>query len=211
MRERAPARRMSRFLALFRFAARDLRGGFTGLRIFLACIAIGVGAIVAVNSLSHSLEDGLARDGRVILGGDASFSLIHRELSPEEESFLASRGKLNEVAMTRAMARNAAGDATLVDFKAVDRSWPALGTAQFDPPLAAADIVASQDGVFGAAVDDALLERLHLKIGDRPGNRQPETDYPGPHRFRAGPAGERHRLFRPRPRFSRRLTRQRPC
>ena len=155
-----------RFVALIRFAARDLRGGFTGLRIFLACIAIGVGAIVAVNSLSHSLEDGLARDGRVILGGDASFSLIHRELSPEEESFLASRGNLNEVAMTRAMARNAAGDATLIDLKAVERGWPALGTAEFEPPLAAADIFAVQDGVFGAAVDDALLERLHLKVGD---------------------------------------------
>jgi putative ABC transport system permease protein len=157
---------MSRVVALIRLAARDLRGGFTGLRIFLACIAIGVGAIVAVNSLSHSLEDGLARDGRVILGGDASFSLIHRELSPEEHTFLASRGNLSEVAMTRAMARNAAGDATLVDLKAVERGWPALGTAELEPPLAAADVFSVQDGVFGAAVDDALLERLHLKVGD---------------------------------------------
>ena len=51
-----------RIAALFRFALRDLRGGFEGLRIFMACIAIGVAAIVAVNSLARSLDDGLARD-----------------------------------------------------------------------------------------------------------------------------------------------------
>ena len=51
---------------------RDLRGGLAGLRIFLACIALGVAAIVGVNSLARALDDGLARDGRAILGGDAS-------------------------------------------------------------------------------------------------------------------------------------------
>ena len=157
---------MIRFAALFRFAGRDLRGGFNGLRIFLACIAIGVGAIVAVNSLARALEDGLARDGRVILGGDASFSLIHREFSPEERLFLGSYGALSDVATTRAMARNAAGDATLVDLKAVDPAWPALGSAEIEPPASLSSAFAQRDGVFGAAVDDALLERLHLKVGD---------------------------------------------
>ena len=38
-------------------------------------------AIAGVGSFAHSLADGLAREGRVILGGDASFSLIHREAS----------------------------------------------------------------------------------------------------------------------------------
>src|SRR5271170_3171777 len=99
---------------LFRFAARDLRGGLEGLRIFLACIALGVGAIVAVNSLARALDDGLARDGRTILGGDASFSLIHRDLTPDERAFLSARGELSTVAGLRAMARNSAGDAALV-------------------------------------------------------------------------------------------------
>ncbi len=155
-----------RWAALFRFAARDLRGGFQGLRIFLACIALGVGAIVAVNSLARALEDGLARDGRVILGADAAFSLIHRELLPEERDFLAARGELSEVAGTRAMARNAAGDATLVDLKAVDGVWPRLGKAEFDPPIAPAAAFAREGDAYGAAVDDALLDHLGLKVGD---------------------------------------------
>ena len=61
-----------------RFAIRDLRGGIAGLRIFLLCIALGVTAIVGVESLARALNNGLGREGRVILGGDASFSLIHR-------------------------------------------------------------------------------------------------------------------------------------
>jgi putative ABC transport system permease protein len=155
-----------RIAALARFAVRDLRGGFEGLRIFLACIAIGVAAIVAVNSLARSLDDGLARDGRVLLGGDAAFSLIHRELSPDERQFFAARGASSDVATTRAMARNASGDATLVDLKAVGDDWPSLGNAEFDPPLSVANATRTQAGVYGAAVDDALLDRLKLKIGD---------------------------------------------
>ena len=151
---------------LIRFAARDLRGGLEGLRIFLACIALGVAAIVAVNSLARSLDDGLARDGRVILGGDASFSLMQRELTPEEHGFLAARGTLHTTASLRAMARNAAGEAALADLKAVDDSWPNLGVATLDPPLPPQAALAERDGRFGAMVDDLLLDRLNLKVGD---------------------------------------------
>jgi putative ABC transport system permease protein len=77
---------------ILRLALRDLRGGLAGLRIFLACIALGVATIVGVNSLARSLDDGLSRDGRTILGGDASFALIHRELSSDERAFLSARG-----------------------------------------------------------------------------------------------------------------------
>jgi putative ABC transport system permease protein len=153
-------------LTLLRFAARDLRGGLDGLRIFLACIALGVAAIVAVNSLTRSLDDGLARDGRVILGGDASFSVIHQELTPEERDFLSQRGALFTVATTRAMARDANGDATLADLKAVGDAWPELGKAELQPDVAPPSALAERDGEFGALVDDALLDRLGLKIGD---------------------------------------------
>ena len=153
--------------ALSRFAARDLRGGFQGLRIFLACLAIGVAAIVGVNSLARSLQDGLAREGRKLVGGDASFSVIHRQLSAEERGFLAKRGRLDDIANLRAMARNAAGDATLADVKAVGPAWPPLGAAQFAPEATPAAAFAGADGGYGAEVDDLLLDRLGLKIGER--------------------------------------------
>ena len=158
--------RLRNLAVLMRFAARDLRGGLEGLRIFLACIALGVGAIVAVNSLARALEDGLARDGRTILGGDALFSLIHRDLSPDERAFLGARGELSTVAGLRAMARNAAGDATLVDLKAVEDSWPGLGDAVLEPAISVQTALAKGGETYGAVVDDALLDRLNLKVGD---------------------------------------------
>ncbi len=159
-----PAR--SARLALARLAFRDLRGGLAGLRIFLLCIALGVAAIVAVNSLARALQDGLARDGRIILGGDAAFSLIHRELSPEERAFLTRRGELSTIATMRAMARNDAGEASLVEVKAVDGAWPRLGQAVFEPAMAPGAALARRENRYGAAVEEALLDRLHLKVGD---------------------------------------------
>ena len=56
-----------------RFALRELRGGLRGFYVFIACIALGVMAIAGVGSFARSLTDGLAREGRVILGGDLDF------------------------------------------------------------------------------------------------------------------------------------------
>ena len=149
-----------------RFLWRDLRGGIAGLRIVLACVALGVAAIVGVESLAQALNDGLGREGRTILGGDASFSLIHRQLSPEERAFLEAHGALSTIATMRAMAR-VPDDAALVEIKAVEPSWPVLGAAAFDPPMATGEALAEKNGAFGAAVEEALLARLRLKINDR--------------------------------------------
>ena len=151
---------------ILRLALRDLRGGLSGLWIFLVCIALGVTAIVGVDSLARALDGGLARQGRTILGGDASFSLIHRRLAPEEEAFLGRFGKLSTIATLRAMARAGSGDAALVEVKAVEPSWPSLGAATFRPPAPPAEALGEKDGVFAAAAEEALLARLDLKIGD---------------------------------------------
>ena len=88
-----------------RLALRELRAGLRGFYVFIACIALGVLAIAAVGSLSASLENGLAREGRTILGGDLSFLLSHREVSAPERAFLEQQGKVSVAATMRAMAR----------------------------------------------------------------------------------------------------------
>ena len=153
-------------LPAVRFALRDLRGGLAGLRIFLLCIGLGVAAIVGVEGLAHALNDELGREGRVILGGDASFSLIHRRLVPDEQRFLERFGSLSTIATTRAMARAASGDAALIEIKAVEPAWPRIGQAVFAPPMSLKDALDERDGMFGAAVEEALLARLNLKLGD---------------------------------------------
>src|SRR6201989_3096935 len=88
-----------------RFALRELRGGLRGFYVFIACIALGVMAISGVGSVAASLGDGMAREGRNLLGGDVSFILFQREAKPDELAFLRSRGQVSAIATLRAMAR----------------------------------------------------------------------------------------------------------
>jgi putative ABC transport system permease protein len=150
-----------------RYALRDLRGGLRGFYVFIACIALGVMAIAGVGSVAASLSDGLAREGRNLLGGDVAFVLFQREARPAELAFLRSRGQLSVIATMRGMARSSDGRLALVEMKAVDGGYPMLGELSLDPALPLQDVLAERDGSFGAAADPALLARLDLKIGDK--------------------------------------------
>ncbi|MDE2377832.1 ABC transporter permease [Bradyrhizobium sp.] len=150
-----------------RYALRELRGGLRGFYVFIACIALGVMAIAGVGSVAASLNEGLAREGRTLLGGDVSFVLFQREARPEEVAFLRSRGTLSIAATLRGMARAADGKLALVEMKAVDNSYPMLGELTLTPQMKLPDLLAMRDGAFGAAADPALLARLNLETGDR--------------------------------------------
>lgn len=161
------ASRFNRLPFGLRFALRDLLGDPRGFGIFIACIVIGVAAISGVSGLSRSLAEGLAREGRTILGGDASFSFVARELSPEQRAFFEARGRLSEISLMRAMARRDDGEAAMVEIKAVDpATYPAFGAVALDPASPLADALAEKDGVAGVAVDPILLARLDVKLGD---------------------------------------------
>lgn len=149
-----------------RLALRDLRGGVAGFGIFLACIALGVGAITGVGSVSRSLTDGLAKQGRVILGGDASFDLIQREATPQELAFFRSHGRLAPIAVLRGMARSDDGTTGLIELKSVGADYPTTGTVVLVPKIPLDQALAKKDGAFGVVVDPALKARLGLKIGD---------------------------------------------
>lgn len=158
-----------------RLAVRDLRGGFVGLPIFLACLAIGVAAIAGVGSLSDSILNGLQADARVLLGGEVELRRTHRPIDRIHRDWLAARGgRLSDTVQMRAMATASgatatgatalgAGDRALVELKAVDPAYPLFGAVTLEPPSALADALADR----GAVVDPALLTRLAIKIGDR--------------------------------------------
>ncbi|HEY6257764.1 MAG TPA: FtsX-like permease family protein [Xanthobacteraceae bacterium] len=148
-----------------RLAARDLRGGLRGFYVFILCIALGVMAIAGVGSVAASLTDGIAREGRVILGGDVAFSLIPREASAAERAFLASHGRLSVAATFRAMARAEDGHTALVEIKAVDQAYPLYGSVVLDSTEPLPSLLAERNGAFGAAADPTLLARLDLAPG----------------------------------------------
>lgn len=153
------------WLLFWKLALRELRGGIRGFYVFIACIAIGVMAIAGVGSVAQGLIEGLAREGRVIVGGDVAFSLIHREAKPDELAFLQSHGDVSVVATMRAMARTSDGRPALVEIKAIDGAYPLYGTVATDSDQDLERLLASHDNVYGAVADPALFTGLDLRPG----------------------------------------------
>jgi putative ABC transport system permease protein len=151
---------------IVKLALRELRGGIKGFGVFLACIALGVAAISGVSSLSRALSEGLAREGRTILGGDMAFTLLQREASGAELNFLREKGTVGIVATLRAMAVAGEKGSALVEIKAVDDTYPMVGALKTLPEASPLDLLENRNQVFGAVVDPVLLARLNLVIGD---------------------------------------------
>jgi putative ABC transport system permease protein len=149
-----------------RLARRELRSGLTGFTVFLACLALGVGSIAAVGHLAESVDRGLAREAKAILGGDLEVSRTHLGLTPEQADLLAGLGAVSHTVRARAMALSLAGGHALVELKAVDGAWPLYGRPTLAPALPLTEALAKQDGVFGVLAEQNLLDRLDLKVGD---------------------------------------------
>ena len=151
-----------------RFAGRELRAGVHGFRIFLACLALGVGAIAAASSTAEAFRQGLASQAREILGGDLAIGVQQRSFSPKERAAFAEAGRVVYSAGARAMAEAPNGERRLVEVRGVGDGYPIAGTIEVSgaPDLRSA-LATSPDGVPGAVVEPALLDRLHLKLGDR--------------------------------------------
>ncbi|NBB14113.1 FtsX-like permease family protein [Caulobacter sp. SLTY] len=151
----------------FRFAARELRSGVAGFRIFLACLALGVAAIAAAGSTAEAFRAGLATQGREILGGDLRVNVEDRRFTDAERARFAALGKVVFSAGQRAMAEAPNGERTLTELRGVSPGYPLLGKVELSgaPDLAAA---LRWDGeVAGAVAEQALIDKLGLKIGDR--------------------------------------------
>ena len=148
-------------------ARRELRGSLKGFGIFVACLALGVAAIAGAASLDASLRRSLSEDSRALLGGDAELRLSYRPPKHEESRFLAGFGTLSEAVEMRAMARTADGQRqTLVELKGVDAGYPLYGRLELRPFLGLDQALGRNDGLWGAAVDANLLDRLGARLGD---------------------------------------------
>ncbi len=100
----------------------------------MICIALGVTAVAAIGSLSASFDEALARQGRMLVGGDVSFERVHRRAGAEERATLDNEGQVTESASLRAMARIPGGKSALVEVKAVDGAYPLYGEVVVTEP-----------------------------------------------------------------------------
>jgi putative ABC transport system permease protein len=155
----------------WRFALRELRSGFAGFRIFLACLALGVAAIAGAGSLNTSIQAGIDADAQPLLGGDLQVRLGYRAANDDELAAMTAAGPVSHIIQLRSMARaeNADGtmhDRTLIELKAVDEVYPLYGAMETDPPAPLSELLVFRDGAWGGVIDAPLLGRLGVKVGD---------------------------------------------
>ena len=163
-----------------RLARREMRATpdarrFSGFRIFLLCLTLGIFTIAGVGSLSAALVGGMVAQGRAILGGDIDLRLVHRAAFDTERGFIETLGTVSEVATMRAMVRVAEDESfsetMLVEAKAVDGFYPHYGAVALSGDMTLADALAARDTprgkIYGAVAEQGLLDRLAVQTGTR--------------------------------------------
>lgn len=145
-----------------RLAVRQMRSGFEGFIVFMACVALGVMVIAAIGGLANALVVGLERQGRQIIGGDISISRMHARITAEERAALDGVGLTSETATMRVMARTLGGEEqSLAELKSVDGVYPLVGEMKLKGRDNLDKLLAD-----GAVVEPILLERLGLAVGE---------------------------------------------
>ncbi len=151
-----------------RQTARDFRAG--ELRLLIVAVMLAVAALTAVGFFADRINNGLSRDARQMLGGDA----IVASDQPAPPTFAAKARELGLVTATTTSfpsmgrALEAQGGASrLVAVKAVSDAYPLRGRLSVTsgagtPPQS----LARAPEVGSVWVDPALLDALSLKIGD---------------------------------------------
>jgi putative ABC transport system permease protein len=151
---------------IFRLAWRETRGAGRHVGYVLACIALGVGALVGVASFADNLQRTVARSAKSLMGGDVEIRST-RPLAADPASLVVEAGatgaRTTRVRELVAMAQAGSADTQLVELKAVDTGYPLYGALVTDPVRPLATLI----GEGRALVHGSLLARLGLRVGDR--------------------------------------------
>jgi putative ABC transport system permease protein len=150
--------------------AREVRASWRRLLLFFVCIAVGVGAIVAIRSVIQSVRQTFAGEARALLSADATI-FSSQALKPELADRIARRlreagaesMRSVELATMARASDQPDGRARMVELRAVEPGFPYYGT------LKLADALRFDHKLlegFGVLVRPELLAQLGLKVGD---------------------------------------------
>ena len=124
-----------------RALARESRGSRGRLAFFIACLAVGVAAVVAVAGLSASLRDGIRREARQLMAADLAVR-GNQPLPPEVLAAItdlpgARRTDVKEtVTVAAAPSRDGQpGPSQLVELKVIEGFYPFYGKLDLRPSL----------------------------------------------------------------------------
>jgi putative ABC transport system permease protein len=151
-----------------RYMFRESRGARGRLIFFVACLAVGVAAVVAVAALASSLDRAIRAEAKQLLAAD----LVVEGRRPLPEELAAALVQMPHVQRTdvKEMVTVVAvpgrqgqpGASQLVEVKAVDGDYPFYGRLGLEPDMSLSELLDERTVV--AAPE--LLSRLGLDLGD---------------------------------------------
>lgn len=155
---------------VLRMTVRELRASWRRLLFFFICVAIGVGAIVALRSVIQNVRGTLVREARAMMAADVSIS-TNRGFTPDVmavvETHLASAPVLarTEALETATMVRPAEGQAVarMVELRGVRSAFPFYGEIELEGGVPYSHDLLRGHGVIARP---ELLAQLGLRIGD---------------------------------------------
>jgi putative ABC transport system permease protein len=153
-------------------AWRELRASWRRLVLFFLCIALGVGAMVSLRSFTKVFSGSLARDSRMLLSADVRVE--NSEPWSAEQVDILSRaaaspdalGQTRMLEMQTIVRAEGAPDTrpVTVELRGIDASFPLRGAVRLADGLPYSHALLAGHG---ALVSSSLLDRLHVKRGDR--------------------------------------------
>jgi putative ABC transport system permease protein len=157
---------------VWRMAARETRSSWRRLLFFFICIAVGVGAIVALRSVIQSVREVFGREAKTLIAADVLIS-TNREWTPEISHVIdrrlgeAAATDRTETIETPTMVRPADAARTvarMVELRAVQSGFPLYGTLDLEGGSTYSHAMLENKGVL---VRPELLTALDVKVGEQ--------------------------------------------
>lgn len=152
---------------MIKFAITDLRSRISALKVFLACLILGVTLVAATASLYRVIEQSLLADTRMLLGGDVELD-ASEPLPNDVIDWVGRTGTLSLVREFDTIVSGESGDGFFrAEILIPDAAYPLYGELQLTPDQTRAELTERKDGRWGAVIDPLLAERLGQTIGDQ--------------------------------------------
>ncbi len=151
---------------MLKFALTDLRSRLSALKVFLACLILGVTLVAATASLYRVIEQSLLADTRALLGGDVELD-ASEPLPDDVLGWISDTGRISLVRDVETIVTGNDGEGFFrAKILIPDAAYPLYGELQLTPDQPRADLNAQENGLWGAIIDPLLAERLGQSVGD---------------------------------------------
>ncbi|MCB9746174.1 MAG: FtsX-like permease family protein [Alphaproteobacteria bacterium] len=146
---------------------RELRGSARRVLFFVACLSVGVAAVVSVAGLADTVDRAMRLEARPLLAADVAVTgrrplpEVLDAVPPELGAERADLRIFNTMASAPAAEGGPPGRSVLVDLKVVDGPYPFYGALELEPDAPLASLL-GEDGV---VVQPQLLTRLGVQEG----------------------------------------------